>query len=146
MATALLGQLDEHAPADAIAAVHRALAATRGAAVALAVIELPSRRIRYAGLGNISGTLIDDANRRGMVSTNGTAGHVWRNVKEYVYSFAGAEPLIILHSDGLATRWNLDAYPGLVRCHASVIAGVLYRDHTRGRDDATVVVVKARTA
>jgi anti-sigma regulatory factor (Ser/Thr protein kinase) len=142
----LFAQLDAVAPDEAIAAVHRALGATRGAAVALAAIELPSRLVRYAGLGNISGTLIDDASRRGMVSTNGTAGHVWRKVREYGYPFAGADPIIILHSDGIATRWQLDSYPGLVRCHPSVIAGVLYRDHTRGRDDATVVVVKPGAA
>jgi len=142
----LFAELDAHAPAAAIALLHRALSATRGAAVALAAIDLPSRTVRYAGLGNISGTLIDGASRRGMVSTNGTAGHVWRNVKDYDYPFAGADPILVLHSDGLTTRWHLDTYPGLARCDASVIAGVLYRDHSRGRDDVTVVVVKAATA
>jgi hypothetical protein len=51
-----------------------------------------------------------------------------RRVQEFEFDFpAGA--LLILHSDGLAK------HPGLV-------AGVLYRDHNRGTDDVTVVVLK----
>jgi hypothetical protein len=50
--------------------------------------------------------------------------------------------LLLLHSDGLATHWNLADYPGLVGRHPGIIAGVLYRDHERGRDDVTVLVVR----
>ena len=45
-------------------------------------------------------------------------------------------------SDGIGTRWNLDAYPGLLEHHPMLLAAVLYRDFQRGRDDATVVVVR----
>jgi hypothetical protein len=47
-----------------------------------------------------------------------------------------------MHSDGLATQWDLDQYPGLAARRPSLIAGVLYRDFARGRDDVTVVVAK----
>ena len=53
------------------------------------------------------------------------------------------EAVVVLHSDGLQTRWRLDAYLGLARRQPSLIAGVLYRDFTRGRDDVTVLVVAA---
>ena len=42
----------------------------------------------------------------------------------------------------LASRWSLDQQPGLLARHPSLVAGVLYRDHTRGRDDVTVVAVR----
>jgi hypothetical protein len=45
-----------------------------------------------------------------------------------------------MHSDGLSARWILATYPGLFQRHSAVIAGVLYRDCSRDRDDATVVV------
>jgi hypothetical protein len=51
--------------------------------------------------------------------------------------------VVVLYSDGLQTRWRLEAYPGLVRRHPSLIAGVLSRDFARGRDDVTVLVVAA---
>ena len=50
--------------------------------------------------------------------------------------------LLIMHSDGLQSRWSLEKYAGLVGQHPGVIAGVLYRDYTRGRDDVTVAAVQ----
>ena len=44
-----------------------------------------------------------------------------------------------MHSDGLATHWSFDRYPGLCQRHPSLVAGALYRDHKRGRDDVTVL-------
>ena len=50
--------------------------------------------------------------------------------------------LFIMHSDGLGTSWNAAEYPELERQDPALIAGVLYRDFTRRRDDTTVVVGK----
>jgi hypothetical protein len=54
------------------------------------------------------------------------------------------DALVLLYSDGIATHWSLDAYPGLAGRDPSIIAGIIYRDWNRGRDDATVVVVRER--
>ena len=43
--------------------------------------------------------------------------------------------LLVMHSDGLSTSWNLAAYPGLRLRHPAVIAGTLYRDAARQRDE-----------
>jgi hypothetical protein len=51
--------------------------------------------------------------------------------------------MLVIHSDGLATSTSLSGYPGLALHDPSLIAGVLYRDFSRGHDDATVVVAKA---
>ena len=128
---------------DLVGALHRGLDHTRGAAAGLLEIDPGARQVRFAGLGNISGALIASAGRRGMISAGGTLGHTWRPVKEFSYPYAGIAT-VVLHSDGIATRWQLDAYAGLEACHAGVIAGILYRDFRRGRDDAGVVVVKLR--
>ncbi len=77
-----------------------------------------------------------------MVSHNGTAGHIAPRIREFTYPFAG-NPVVILHSDGLSTKWELAGYPGLAASHPSLIAGVLFRDHRRGRDDATIVAMRA---
>ena len=52
------------------------------------------------------------------------------------------ESLLILHTDGLGSRWKLNAYPGLIARHPSVIAGVLYRDFQRNTDDVTILAVR----
>jgi len=47
-----------------------------------------------------------------------------------------------MYSDGLATHWSIDDYPGLAARHPALIAAALYRDHDRGRDDVSVVVMR----
>jgi anti-sigma regulatory factor (Ser/Thr protein kinase) len=128
-------------PAELMQICHGALAATRGAAGAAARVAMTKRRGTYAGIGNISCRVESADERRQLVSHGGTLGHVMRRVQEFEFAFpAGA--LLILHSDGLVTRWTSADYPGLASKHAGLIAGVLYRDHDRGRDDVTVVVLK----
>lgn len=131
-------------PAELLEAVHAALRSTRGAAVAVLEINTPQQQIAFAGLGNIAGrVLFNDAGNpdRHMVSHSGTAGHQRHRIQEFTYPWVD-DGLIVLHSDGLATHWDLAAYPGLSQRHPSVIAAVLYRDHSRRRDDVTVVVLR----
>lgn len=120
---------------------HRALSGTRGAAVAIACLDARDQTWKYAGVGNISGTLCSGIQTRGLCSHNGTIGVQLRKVQEFDYARLDHE-LLIMHSDGLKTRWMFDAYPGLTMRHPAVIAGVLYRDFERGRDDLTIVVVR----
>jgi hypothetical protein len=142
----LFTQHAEQPPAVAIDLLHRGLASGRGGAIAIAAIDHAARQVRYAGLGNIAGVLVDGDQVRHMVSMNGVAGHSKGRTKEFNYPYTTPQPIVILHSDGLSARWDLRNYPGLASCHASVIAGVLHRDHSRKRDDATVLVVKAVSA
>ncbi len=122
--------------------IHEALRPTRGAAVALAEIDKQQQVVRYTGLGNITGCVVPDAGAiRQMVSHAGTAGHEMHRIVEFRYPWDSG-CLLVLCSDGLLSHWSLDRYPGLARRHPSLIAGILYRDFNRGRDDATVVVVR----
>lgn len=133
----------EHAraPGEILNIMHNALRSTRGAAVS--ICDLDSRRgdALYAGIGNVAGALVSGGVTRRMVSHNGTVGLVARKFQEFSYPFEG-EPLVILCSDGLGTRWDLADYPGLAARHPTLIAGVLYRDFTRGRDDVGVLVAR----
>ncbi len=122
--------------------VHQALAPTRGAAVAVARIDMKAGLVRFVGVGNIVATMIADGTAKRMVSHNGTAGHLAPRIREFTYPFVG-RPLVILHSDGLAGRWDLASYPGLAESPPSVVAGVLFRDFRRDRDDAAVLAVRA---
>jgi serine phosphatase RsbU (regulator of sigma subunit) len=140
-ATATFALIHEHPPARVVEDTHAALRATRGAAVAVLAADLDHRTIRYCGLGNISTTILHSA-RQTLVSMNGTAGHTASRLQEFQYPLP-ANAVIVMHSDGLTSHWDLGPYPGLRTRDASVIAGVLYRDFSRRRDDVTVVVAKA---
>ena len=94
----------------------------------------------YSGVGNIVGVIAANGELRRMVSMPGTAGHNARKIQAFEYPFTAG--LVILHSDGIASSWTLERYPNLVARHPTLIAAVLYRDLTRHRDDATVLVAK----
>ena len=131
---------DAEAPSEMLAAMHVALRPTRGAAIGVARVS--AGQVVFAGVGNIAATIVDpDAGVRRMVSNNGTVGHVARKLRDFTYPLA-AGALLVLASDGVATSWRLEAYPGLSQRHPTLIAGVLLRDFSRGRDDATVLVAR----
>jgi serine phosphatase RsbU (regulator of sigma subunit) len=131
------------APASVIQAADLRMRGTRGGAVAVACFTGQSQTLKYAGVGNIAGSLraAADAPGRGLVSHNGTVGVQVRRIQEFEYPCSRGG-LLIMHSDGLQTRWSLDAYLGLSSHHPALIAGTLQRDFARGRDDLTVVAVR----
>ncbi|MEM5386857.1 ATP-binding protein [Paraburkholderia phymatum] len=157
-------------PATLMQLAHSALRPTRGAAVAIARLDLARAQLAFAGTGNVAASIFNvarpasvsggaglgtnasgrgtDASTSGardswqLTSRNGIVGHTMRDSQEFEVPWT-RNALLILHSDGIGTRWDLAAYPGLHLQPAVMIAAVLYRDFSRRRDDATVVVVKA---
>lgn len=130
------------APGAAVQKMHAGLQATRGAAVGVVALDLAASRAVFAGIGNIAGLVVAGGNTRRFVSMNGIAGHAAERFQEFVYPCDGAGLVLVLHSDGLSTNWSFERYVGLMSRHPSLIAAVLYRDASRGRDDATVLVLK----
>jgi anti-sigma regulatory factor (Ser/Thr protein kinase) len=125
---------------DILDYLHAGLRATRGAAVAVARFDHGAGRLTYGGIGNISGVVVDGPDMRRMVSLNGTAGHNARKIQTFDYPYR--QGLVIMASDGLASGLSLARYPGAAIMHPTLIAALLYRDFTRGRDDATVLVAR----
>lgn len=130
------------APSALLDSVHAALRSTRGAVGAVAELDADEQTLRFAGIGNIAGAVVDTQGRRGLMSLNGTLGQEVRKITEHALPWPTGSALI-LHSDGLSSLWDLNRYPGLLHRSATLIAGVVYRDFNRGRDDATVLVVRA---
>jgi len=120
--------------------IHSSMQGTRGGAVALARIDSGTDEFGYCAVGNIAGRVQSADNCRGLLSNNGIVGGQFRRIEEIRYGWKSPARLI-LHSDGLQTRWALDSYPGLIQRHPAIVAAVLYRDFCRGHDDATVVVL-----
>ncbi|WP_377705098.1 ATP-binding protein [Pseudoduganella sp. UC29_71] len=123
--------------------MHGALRATRGAAAAVVRIDMLAGGLQLAGIGNIACHAWSGGTRRQLVSHNGIVGSNMRKVQEFPAPW-GHDSMLILHSDGLGSRWNLDDYPGLAARHPAVVAAVLYRDFSRRSDDVTVLVLRDR--
>ncbi len=129
------------APSQMLERAHQRMRSTRGAAVAVARLDADAGTLRFAGIGNISGRLLSGVEDRSLMSQHGTVGHQIRTPQDIDYEWP-AHAFVILHSDGLATRWTLAETPGLLQCEPAVLAGWLLREHARGRDDASVVVLR----
>ncbi|MBA9078469.1 MULTISPECIES: SpoIIE family protein phosphatase [Rufibacter] len=131
------------APSDMLRGVHAAIKKTRGAVGAIAHWNAETRSLAFCGIGNISGRLIGASQAKNLLSYNGTLGmNVPNTINDQQQTWERGQ-MIILHSDGLKSRWDLSKYPELTRHDATLIAAVLYKDNTRTLDDTLVVVVRA---
>jgi anti-sigma regulatory factor (Ser/Thr protein kinase) len=133
--------LDPAAPEDVVARMHAELRGTRGGAVAVADIDLRTRRIRFAGLGNIAAAVVVDGRKQGMVSVPGVAGYQARTIRAFDYDLPD-DAAVVLHSDGLTERWTVARDDGLLAGGPLQIAATLLRDAGVRRDDACVLVGK----
>jgi hypothetical protein len=121
------------APRDLLERTHRRLRATRGAAVS----------IRSAGAGNVLGRLVSGTADRTLLSQHGTAGVTIRTPEEVTTPWP-PHALLVVASDGIATRWPPDAVVPALGRDPAIAAALLVRDHCRGRDDATVAVLRRK--
>jgi anti-sigma regulatory factor (Ser/Thr protein kinase) len=135
-------QHEERAPGEILSYLNDSLKKTRGAVAAIAEISAAERVLTYAAVGNISASLLSKNTSRSLVSHSGTLGFASPRIQEFRVDWPD-DGILIMHSDGLTSRWDLFGYSGLLARHAAVIGGVLFRDYRRQRDDASVVVVKA---
>ncbi|MEH6491396.1 ATP-binding protein [Halopseudomonas sp.] len=129
----------EH-PDRLFASMHRAMNGTRGGAAAIAQFDAESGVLQFAGIGNIGARLVASEGARGLASHPGIVGGQYRKVHTFTYPDAGRS-MLVLYSDGLQSRWDLNAYPGLAFQHPATITAVLHRDFCRGRDDVTIMAI-----
>jgi anti-sigma regulatory factor (Ser/Thr protein kinase) len=128
-------------PRAVLERAHERMRSTRGAAVAMAELDAHEGTIVFAGAGNITGRLVSGIEDRTLLSQHGTLGVQIRKLSDVAYAWP-AHALLVLHSDGITSRWSLRESAGVLRCDPTLIAAWIIREHRRGRDDATVVVIK----
>ena len=126
-------------PAAILREMHRTMTATRGAAAAVAHVDLAAGRVTYAGVGNIAGRIVGHGRSRGLMSVPGIVGHNLRTVNDVNYDLDDGS-LVVMHSDGLTDKWDIGRYPGLLVRSPLVVAATLMRDAAVRRDDASVLV------
>ncbi len=126
--------------AEMMQVLHAGLKHSVGAVVGLVEVSPVERAFSFVGVGNLEGRIINDEEKR-LLSHNGTVGHAMQTVRQWSYTWHQSS-LMILHSDGISNKWDMLNYPGLSSKHPSIIAGVIYRDFRRERDDASVIVMR----
>ncbi|WP_244204134.1 ATP-binding SpoIIE family protein phosphatase [Streptomyces africanus] len=132
-------------PAESLRRLHDALKGTRGAAVALAQLDVGAGRLRFAGIGNVGARLRTDGTWRPLLSRPGIVGvHRPATLREEEADWA-ADRLLVLHTDGLPSRWTPPSDAGLPAADPAVTAAVAIRDASSParpvRDDTAVAVL-----
>lgn len=149
-AVQVFGHSLQHDPAAMMRQVHEGIRQTRGAAGMIACIDADKEHINLCGVGNIAGKVFTVSDgplttvSKNVVSYNGTLGYtIPTNLNTQELEWNNAK-LLILHSDGIKSRWDMSSYPNLHHHDPTTIAAVLYKDHSRQTDDSLVVVVRSK--
>lgn len=119
---------------------HRGLQTTRGAALFAMLLD-PSAQLQYTGAGNVMGRIISGVFDRSMITQHGTVGVQVRRTEVTTVELPD-HAVAVVHSDGIASRWKADEVVPLLSRDPTLIAANLLWHQRRGRDDATVLVVK----
>ena len=130
-----------------VARAHAATRTTRGAAATVCVIDPDAGVLRYIAVGNVNGRVAAPSGVRGLTTGNGTLGLQAAAPRAPVRSLEWSpDATLVVWTDGLSSRVELDGRADLLEHDPAVVAAVLHRDHTRDRDDATVVVVRSKVS
>lgn len=126
-------------PERLLGAAHEALRATRGAAVF--GLWMDGAQLRYAGAGNVVGRMISGTSDKSLVTPHGTLGLQARRL-EATATALPPHGTVLVHSDGVQTRWPAEALAPLLRKDPVLLAARIYADHSRGRDDVCVLALR----
>ncbi|WP_284433187.1 SpoIIE family protein phosphatase [Streptomyces sp. TUS-ST3] len=132
-------------PAEILKHLHAALRTTRGAAVGVAQLDEDTDRLSFAGVGNIGARLRTDGVWRPLISHPGIVGAHFPATVPLSETAWTRDSLLVLHSDGLPSRWVPPTDDRLGAHDPAVVAAVVLRDAGSAarplRDDASVAVL-----
>ncbi|WP_435284562.1 SpoIIE family protein phosphatase [Streptomyces koelreuteriae] len=146
-AVAALPGVADLPPAEILRHLGRTLRPTRGAAVAVAQLDLTSQQLSFAGIGNVSGRLRTDGTWKPLLSHPGIVGAQAPASVPVQRVPWQEDSLLVLHSDGLPGRWTPPDDGVLLSCDPAVVAVAVLRDAGSAalpvRDDTCVAVLGA---
>ena len=133
-------------PAEVVGVLHEALRATRGAALAVAEVirTAGGATVTSCAVGNTVSAIVGADKSKSLASLNGTAGLQVGRLQEFTQAWS-PDAALVMHTDGITSRWRLDRYLGILHHDPAITAAVLHRDFMRPRDDATVLSFRLRT-
>lgn len=129
-------------PVEIIRQMHDAVRKTRGLVVSIASFEILANQWRLCGVGNIFTKMYSGIVSKAYMAYNGAVGLTIPNTMKCSVIPIEKNQNLIMCSDGLRTRWELSKYPAILRSDGLIIAAALFKDFSRGTDDASVLVAK----
>jgi len=129
-------------PVDIIREMHLAVKKTRGLVGVAATYSSRDKQWRFCGVGNISTRVYAAMTYKNHISFNGIIGlNVPTSLKEQVVA-AERGQTVILCSDGIKTRWDVQKYTGIFKYDLTILAAAIYKDFSRKTDDTSVLAAR----
>jgi hypothetical protein len=131
---------------DLVMRCHQALAATRGAALTLALIDHTAANMRWFGIGNVAGSLVrvvpggPSVQASAMLHGGIVGHHLPKSMRESTVALRPGD-VVLFATDGLSSTF--DDHPDL-RHPATAVAGEILERCATGTDDALVLVARYR--
>lgn len=124
--------------------VDRACRATRGVVMGLARFELARQTVTLASVGNVEIRILSGPAPVHCLARRGIVGYQTPEplIIEHPWTASG---LMVMHSDGLRSRWNWAEFVSTAREAPALIARKLLHELGTLEDDATVVVARSAT-
>ncbi len=129
-------------PSAILREIHEEVKKSRGLVATIATVNYKTETWNICGIGNINTRIYRGLENKTYTPYNGIIGHnIPRTLNSTTVPYEKHQ-IIVMHSDGLRTRWNLNDMTSIIKQNPGVIAAALYKDNIRGTDDATVLVGK----
>lgn len=142
-AVAALASRPDLAPDEALRLCHRALSATRGAAISVA--QIAAARLTFAGVGNVEARLWQPGSSQRLLPSRGIVGARLPDPRPVELTL-GPSWLLLLHTDGVRTRLELEQLAPIDAWEPQALAAAVLARWSRASDDATVVVARPAPA
>ena len=144
---------------DRLCGVSKGAATLRGALLMMAAVSRATASTSADSLSGVQAPCVDFRSGEGFTigaqhlradgsivsQWDAASAHLCIGTAQEIASVAapdGSGGVLVVWTDGLNSRVRGSGHPELLRHHPAVVAAVLHRDHSRERDDATVVVVR----
>jgi len=145
-AAALFERSKDEWPIDILRSMHAEVKKTRGLVGTVATYFFKEKKWYICGVGNIATRMQGSLLSKNCMSYNGIIGmNIPNSMKELEVEHMRGQ-LLIMCSDGIRTRWELQKYTGITRFDLSVIAAVIYKDFSRKTDDMSVIITRINSA
>lgn len=121
-------------------ALHEKLRGTRGGVAIIGSLDLELLQLRFVGIGNIVLRKFGVITKR-EITQAGVIGYHVRTPCERVLQLSYGD-VVVMHSDGITSQFDLDSYPQILKDDAKTIANNLIENFSKNDDDATCLVIR----
>lgn len=129
-------------PVSAIREIHDRVKKTRGLVATVVRYACAQKQWMICGVGNIGTGIAHNLALKNHMTYNGIIGmNIPGSMKTHMVN-AEYGQVLILCSDGIKNRIDMQRYPGILRHDLSIMAAAIYKDYARKTDDMSVLIAR----